>query len=110
MADLDLDALVFSASSFPWWFGISMCALGSNPWGKELRRVEVGLNIPDYLGRGNGRRLVDCKNAFDDFPCVFGHHAVEEEGGTAHGNPVEAYSDQLLSLKEPQKEGIEGGM
>ena len=87
-----------------------MCALGSNPWSKELRWVEVRLKIPDCLSRGNGGRLVDCKDAFNDFACVFGHHTVEEEGGTAHGNPVEAYSDQLLSLKEPQKEGIEGGM
>ena len=87
-----------------------MCALGSNPWSKELRRVEVGLKIPDYLSRGNGGRLVDCENAFDDFACVFGHHAVEEEGGRAHGNLEEAYSDQCFSLKEPQKQGSEGGL
>ena len=71
-----------------------MYALGSDPWCEELRRIEVGLKIPDYLSRGNGGRLVDCKHAFDDFASVFGHDAVEG-GGTAHGHSVEA---------EPQKE------
>ena len=91
MADFDLDALVFSAPSFPWWFGIPVCALGSDPWCEELRRIEVGLKIPDYLSRGNGGRLVDCKYAFNKFASIFGHDAVEE-GGTAHGHSVEAGS------------------
>ena len=89
MADFDLDALVFSTPSFPWWFGISIGALSSNPWSKEFRRVEVGLEVPNYLSRGNGGRLVDCENAFDDLACVLGHYAVEEEGRTAHGKRVE---------------------
>ena len=94
MADLDLDPFVFSAPSFPWWFGISMGALGSNPWSKELRRIEVGLEIPDDLCRGNGGRLVDCENALDDFAWLFGHYGFEEGDGTVHGHPVEAHSNQ----------------
>ena len=67
-----------------------MGAFSSNPWSKDFRRVEVGLEVPDYLSRGNGGKLVDCENAFDDLACVLGHYAVEEEGGrTAHGDRVE---------------------
>ena len=105
MANLDLDALVFSAPSFPWWFGISMCALSSNPWSEKLRRIEVGLEISDYLSRGDGGRLVDCEHAFDDLASVLRHYAVEEEGGTAHGNSVERtatndYPLRILRRKE----------
>ena len=71
-----------------------MGALGSNPWGKELRRVEVGLEIPDDLSRGYGGRLVDCEYALDNFARFFGHYGSEEEGGTVHGHPAEACSNQ----------------
>ena len=53
-----------------------MCALGGDPWCEELRRIEVGLKIPDYLSRGNGGRLVDCKHAFNNLASIFGHDAV----------------------------------
>ena len=70
-----------------------MCALGGDPWCEELRRIEVGLKIPDYLSRGNGGRLVDCKHAFNNLASIFGHDAVEE-GGTAHGHSVETGSQR----------------
>ena len=110
MADLDLDTLVFSAPSFPWWFGISICALGSNPWSEELRRVEMGLKVPYDLSRGNGRRLVDCENALDNFAWFFGHYGFEEGGGTVHGHQVEAHSNEFFSPCEPLKERTRGGM
>jgi len=59
MADLDLDAPELSVTALTARFFFSKGALGSKPRCEEVGWVKVVLKIADYLGGGDGGRLVD---------------------------------------------------
>lgn len=73
MANLNLEALVFSATLLGSRFGVAECAFGGKPRGEEARRVELLLEIADYLGGGDVGWFVNCKDAFDYFELGFRH-------------------------------------
>ena len=73
MANLNLEALVFSATLLGSRFGVAECAFGGKPRGEEARRVELLLEITDYLGGGDVGWFVNCKDAFDYFELGFRH-------------------------------------
>ena len=66
MANLDLDPLVFAAVVFADGFVSTFRALFGEPWSEDGGGVEVVLEVADYLGRRNRRRLIDCLNYQSD--------------------------------------------
>ena len=60
MANLDLYGFISSPFSLVVGFAVSSGAFGGEPGGEEGGWVEVGLEVTDYLRRGDGGGFVDC--------------------------------------------------